>query len=35
LLYGTIISIIISLIASVLPVIKATKVDPYIIMQEE
>lgn len=34
-LYGLIIAVLISVIASILPVIRATKVDPYIIMQEE
>lgn len=34
-LYGLVISIIISLGATILPAIKATKLDPYIIMQEE
>jgi putative ABC transport system permease protein len=34
-LYGLLISIGISLLASILPVIKATKVDPFVIMQEE
>ncbi len=34
-LYGLALSIFISLAASILPVIKATKVDPHVIMQEE
>jgi len=34
-LYGLIVAIVISLIASIVPVIRATKIDPYIIMQEE
>ncbi len=34
-LYGLFISVTISLIASILPVMKATKVDPFVIMQEE
>ena len=34
-LYGLLISVVISLAASILPVLKATKVDPFVIMQEE
>jgi putative ABC transport system permease protein len=34
-LYGLLISVGISLLASILPVIKATKIDPFVIMQEE
>jgi putative ABC transport system permease protein len=34
-LYGVLISVGISLAASILPVLKATKVDPFVIMQEE
>lgn len=34
-LYGLIISVAISLTASILPVRKATRVDPYVILQEE
>lgn len=34
-LFGIIISIVISLTASILPVRKATRVDPYVILQEE
>lgn len=34
-LYGLFISITISLVASILPVIKATRIDPFVIMQEE
>jgi putative ABC transport system permease protein len=34
-LYGVFISVTISLVASILPVIKATRVDPFVIMQEE
>ena len=33
--YSLILSAVISLVASIVPVIKATKVDPFIIMQEE
>ena len=34
-LYGLLISIVISLTASILPIVKAAKVDPFIIMREE
>lgn len=34
-LYGLLLSIIVSLLASIIPVIKATRVDPFVIMQEE
>jgi putative ABC transport system permease protein len=34
-LYGVLLSIGVSLGASIWPVIKATKVDPFVIMQEE
>jgi putative ABC transport system permease protein len=34
-LYGLLISILISLSASILPIMKAIKVDPFVIMQEE
>ncbi len=33
--YGLLISIVISLTASILPIVKAAKVDPFIIMREE
>jgi putative ABC transport system permease protein len=34
-LYGIIISVLVSLLASILPIIRATKVDPHVIMQED
>ena len=34
-LYSLVLSMLISVVASILPVIKATKVDPFVIMQEE
>jgi putative ABC transport system permease protein len=34
-LYGIVISVIVSLVASIWPIIRATKVDPHIIMQED
>jgi len=34
-LYGIIISVLVSLTASILPIIRATKVEPHVIMQEE
>ena len=34
-LYGVLLSIGVSLGASILPVIKATRIDPFVIMQEE
>jgi putative ABC transport system permease protein len=34
-LYGVVISVIVSLVASIWPIIRATKVDPHIIMQED
>ncbi|MCX6122318.1 MAG: FtsX-like permease family protein [Ignavibacteriales bacterium] len=33
--YGILVSILVSLIASILPIIRATKVDPHVIMQED